>query len=174
MNILQHCAGDFITEPALGYLGNTLVSHVAQQSGSNLKGFHENNFCPICYVARACVGKAVKSLAWLGLHPIHTSCHCRAEPNSIYCIQEKNNRMYLIQQDSGLATAQHINWVLNPFLAKILEFAGWKSDKPLPFANFVFPRSNVTSNAYFCKTPLITFCKLIWSILQINASTLFG
>ena len=43
---------------------------------------------------------------------------CHAEPNSIYCIQEKNNRMYLVQQGSGLATAQHINWVLNHFFGK--------------------------------------------------------
>ena len=43
--------------------------------------------------------------------------------------------MYLVQQGSGLATAEHINWVLNHFLAKILQFEGWKSDKPLQFVN---------------------------------------
>ena len=38
--------------------------------------------------------------------------------------------MYFVQQGSGLATAQHITGVLNHFLAKILQFAGLKSDKP--------------------------------------------
>ena len=46
------------------------------------------------------------------LDPIHTSCGCRAEPNPIYCIQVKNNRMYVVRHGSGSATAQRKDWPL--------------------------------------------------------------
>ena len=113
----------------------------------------------ICYVARACLGKAVESLAWLRLHPIHKSCHCHPEPNSIYFIQEKNNIMYLVQHGSGLVTAQCINWVLNHFFWQ--RFFNLQDGRvmimPLPSANYVFLGSNVASNTYFCKKPFINY-----------------
>ena len=37
-------------------------------------------------------------------------CCCRAEPNPIYCIQAKNDRMYLVRHGSSSATARCMNW----------------------------------------------------------------
>ena len=46
---------------------------------------------PICYIARASLGKAVKSLAWLGTQFIH---HATAKLNQIQCIVLKRKQSF--------------------------------------------------------------------------------
>ena len=101
----------------------------------NLKGLSSEEFLSNLLCCKGLPRQGSKKVDFTGVTPNSFIKPLPCRTKLIYCIQDKNNKMYLVQQGSGLATAQHINWVLNHFLAKILQFAGWKSDKPLQLSS---------------------------------------
>ena len=144
MNILQHCPSDLITELAPGYMSNILVLRILQHQnrsvvlpvqvkicltcsrglkdlGSAIWYKFERIFTriifvlPICYVARACLGKAVKKPGLIMVRPNSyiVPMPCRTIFNLLY--SRENNRMHLVQHVSVSATARHMIWVLNHF-----------------------------------------------------------